>query len=641
MERRTISREENPFFEDSLVEVQNSAQFTRFHTGPAHQTLMSIHRKLLLFFLLMGLVPAVAITGLAFFQARDALKLEIIRNLKTQATALMEQIDRMVYERMLHVHTWSELEIMQEVRVGDVDKRLSHLLFDLHRQYNGVYKALYCSNRKREVVAASDPGLIGRRLGEQPVWLTTPLVYGQTRLSPLLLRPELGEADIYMEATIHDPEHKDDEHEHNVGNLHVLFDWAEIFRLLDRSGQGQEAARPLALLFDAQGRVIAASAALRERGLLLSTALAEWREKSGRDAVIADQERRLGFGEVLAGSSTAQGYQSFPGFGWTVQVYQPTAQAFAPIDRMAVAFFLLLGITCAAAMALSLLIARGIARPIVELTNLTRDFMGKGKPADPIHLGKGEVGELAASFLSMIRDLEKSRDNLVRAAKLAVVGEMAATMAHEVRTPLGIMRSSAQMLQREPGLSETGKEMLEFILSEDERLNKLISSLLDCANPRPPNIDHLHLHAIALRAMDLLSLQAQSKNIHLAAELNAPDDLLAWDEEQMLQVLLNLVMNALQILPPGGEITLRSFATKAGLVLNVDDNGPGIQENDRPKVFDPFFTQRAGGIGLGLTVVQQIIRAHGATITAAASPAGGARFQLVFPQITSPRQDRT
>jgi signal transduction histidine kinase len=149
--------------------------------------------------------------------------------------------------------------------------------------------------------------------------------------------------------------------------------------------------------------------------------------------------------------------------------------------------------------------------------------------------------------------------------------------------------------------------------------------------------DH-HLHAIARRAMDLLGSQAQRKNIRLAAELDAADDLLACDEEQMLQVLLNLVMNAVQILPPGGAVVLRSFGSGAGLVLDVDDDGPGIPENDRPKVFDPFFTQREGGIGLGLAVVQQIIRAHGADITAAASPLGGARFQIFFPKTATPEE---
>ena len=166
--------------------------------------------------------------------------------------------------------------------------------------------------------------------------------------------------------------------------------------------------------------------------------------------------------------------------------------------------------------------------------------------------------------------------------------------------------------------------MLEYILSENDRLNKLISSLLDCARPRPPQFKPHHLHAIARRVTDLLNLQARRKSLHIHAEFAAPNDLLYCDEEQILQVLLNLVMNAVQILPPGGEITLRSHALKTGLALDVDDNGPGIAEDDRPKVFDPFFTQREGGIGLGLTVVQQIIRAHGAEITALASPSGGA-----------------
>lgn len=592
---------------------------------------MTIRRILLLFFLLMGLGPTTVLTGLAFFQARDALKLEITRNLRNEASALMQQIDRMMFERVQHVLAWSHLELMQEVRVGDVDKRLSHLLFDLNKHYAGVYKRLLGSDARGQIVAASDPAWVGTRMEQKEAWLTTTQAHGEVRLLPLSLGPLPGAASIEMEAAIHDPQRNED-----VGKLHALFDWAEIFRLLDRSSQRQGAAPSLAVLFDAQGRVIAASGQLRERGLLLSQDLADWRAQAEQDAVIADPDGRLGFREVLAGSAKTQGYHGFHGFGWTVQVYQPTDQAFAPIENMALVFFILLGFTSAAAVILSLLIAEAIARPITQLTQMTRSFMRKEPLAYPANIGKGEVGELSQTFLHMIRDLEKSHEHLVRAAKLAVVGEMAATMAHEVRTPLGIMRSSAQMLQREPGLSETGKEMLEFILSESDRLNKLVSSLLDCARPRAPNFDIHHLHAIAQRAIGLLSMQAQKKAIRINAEFQAPNDLLSCDEEQILQVLLNLVMNALQILPPGGEVTLRSFGTKAGLAMNVDDNGPGIAEADRPKVFDPFFTQREGGIGLGLTVVQQIIRAHGGEITAVASPTGGARFHIFFPRTETP-----
>ncbi|MDD5035418.1 MAG: ATP-binding protein [Methylococcaceae bacterium] len=585
---------------------------------------MTIRRTLLVYFLLMGLAPAAILTGLAFFQARDALRLEITRNLKTEASALMEQIDRMMFDRVLHVHIWSELEIMQEVRVGDVDKRLSHLLFDLNKHYEGVYKVLYCSNPSGDIVAASDPRRVGSRLGERPIWLTAPLALGETLLSPLELGPT--DATIEMSASIHDPQGQGE-----TGKFHALFDWGEVFRLLDQPIKKADAGSYLAVLFDAQGRIIAASTPLRDRGLLLTDKLASWRTEALNGVVIADREKLLGFGEVLAGSANSKGYQRFPGFGWSVQVYQPTAQAFAPVDRMAGAFFLLLVLTSAVAVILSLLIAGGIARPIVQLTTLTRNFTLKQQLAEPLNIGNGEVGELTRAFVQMIGELEKSRENLVRAAKLAVVGEMAAAMAHEVRTPLGIMRSSAQMLQREPHLSETGKEMLVFMLSETDRLNNLISALLDCARPRAPHFNPHCLHHIIQRVLDLLAMQANKKSIHFISLFHAKNDLLSCDEEQIIQVLLNLVMNALQILPPGGEITLATLNTEAGLVLNVDDNGPGIAPSQRLRVFDPFYTQREGGIGLGLAVVQQIIKAHDADISVGVSPSGGARFRILFP----------
>jgi len=202
---------------------------------------------------------------------------------------------------------------------------------------------------------------------------------------------------------------------------------------------------------------------------------------------------------------------------------------------------------------------------------------------------------------------------------------------------LGIIRSSAQILQRETALSENGKEMLDFILSENDRLSRLISSLLDCARPRQPNFKLHSLHAIVQRVQDLLISQAKRKGIRLSSEFEATDDLLYCDEEQILQVVLNLVLNAIQNIKHAGDVTLRTFSTEHGLALNVDDNGPGIPDEVRQKVFDPFFTQREGGIGLGLTVVQQIIRAHGAEITVCSSGRScGARFHVFFPRNDKP-----
>jgi signal transduction histidine kinase len=590
---------------------------------------MTIRRTLLIFFLLMGLTPATILTGLAFFQARDALRLEITRNLESEAATLMAQIDRILFERVQNVHTWSHLEVMQEVRVGDVDKRLSHFLFDLKSHYQGVYKNLFCSDRAGLIVAASDPALVGKPLPEQTLWFKIPLRQGTAEFNPLVLENGGENPFLEMDAVIEDRGGAG-----NLGTLHVQFQWSEIFRVLDRPRKNlrTETASFLALLFDGEGRVIAADAALRERGLLFSERFADWRARAKTEAVIADPERLLGLGEVLAGAAESQGYQSFAGLGWSVLAIQPTALAFAPIERMAAAFFLLLALTSAAAVGVSLLIAGGISKPIAQLTELTRRFMSGGEPVMPSKTGRGEVGDLTRTFLRMIRDLEKSRADLVRAAKLAVVGEMAAAMAHEVRTPLGIIRSSAQMLEREPGLSQTGREMLGFMLGESDRLNRLVDTLLECARPRPPVFRRNSLNAIVQRVLDLLSMQARKKNIRLRAEFESEDDELFCDEEQIVQVLLNLVMNALQMTLPDGEVAVRVQAGAEGPILLVDDSGPGLSPEHAARVFDPFFTQREGGIGLGLTVVQQIVKAHDADISTGASPAGGARFRVAFPK---------
>jgi signal transduction histidine kinase len=248
--------------------------------------------------------------------------------------------------------------------------------------------------------------------------------------------------------------------------------------------------------------------------------------------------------------------------------------------------------------------------------------------------GVGEIRELTSAFASMIEDLQISKENLVRAAKLAVVGEMAAIMAHEVRTPLGILRSSAQMLKREPSLTDEGRELLSFLLSETERLNKLISTLLDCARPRPPMLRAVHLHPIIQRIIDMVTPQATRKNIRIVCELGAAPDELVCDEEQLVQVFLNLLINPIQILPVGGEITVRTFSNAQGLVVEIDDDGPGIPEGERQDVFHPFFTRREGGVGLGLTVVQQIVQTHSGDIRVETGPDGGARFRLFFPQST-------
>jgi signal transduction histidine kinase len=208
---------------------------------------------------------------------------------------------------------------------------------------------------------------------------------------------------------------------------------------------------------------------------------------------------------------------------------------------------------------------------------------------------------------------------------------MSAAMSHEVRTPLGILRSSADLLLREPKLTKEGKEVLGFIISETERLNKLVSTLIDAARPRALNKVEVNLTEIAANAIALLKSQAQAKNIPIIFEKTKAIYLLA-DADQMTQVMMNLLMNALQILPNGGKIEMRLQDMKDEIVMDFIDDGPGISAENQAQIFEPFFTQRSGGVGLGLAVVRQIVQAHGGEISYQDSPQKGAQFTITLPK---------
>ena len=241
---------------------------------------------------------------------------------------------------------------------------------------------------------------------------------------------------------------------------------------------------------------------------------------------------------------------------------------------------------------------------------------------------------MTEAFTRMIANLEKSQENLTRAAKLAVVGEMAAAMSHEVRTPLGIIRSSAQVLMREPQLTKEGKEVCGFVISETERLNKLVSTLIDAAKPRALDLKPNDIIGLTKHALALLKVEAEKKNIQLHFEAHAmPELILNIDVAQMTQVVLNLLMNAIQILPEGGQVWVTISRMQTHAQISVADDGPGISEDKRNHVFDPFFSQRAGGIGLGLAIVRQIVYAHFGEIFVQESPQHGAEFIIRLPYL--------
>ncbi|MEO7325049.1 MAG: sensor histidine kinase [Dokdonella sp.] len=536
-----------------------------------------------------------------------------------EAVAIASDIDKMMFERLQNAAIWSRLDVMQDLQVRDVDKRLSRFLAGLQQGYRDVYLSLYCVDPQGNVVASSEAADVGRAVKLPPPWL-------QTSLSGIDLDVRLDKLSRSVGVLVQVPLASSFA-QGPIGALRLQLDWSEIHDMLDNASN--EGGRSV-LVVDRDGRIIAASKALRNQGLLLSDQLAAWPRDGS--AVLEHRGEPLINAKVLVSTATSKGYGSFGGFGWTTMIAQPVAKALAPVHRMAAIFAALLFVMVIAILIVATLISREIARPIAALTRLAQGYMQSKILQAPSATGSGEVRELTDAFVQMVQDIDVSQQNLVRASKLAVVGEMSSVIAHEVRTPLGILRSSAQVLKREIGISLEGRELLGFIESETERLNRLVSAMLDTARPRIPTYMTVDMHALVKRSIAMLAAQSERKRVTTSCRLGATDAQIQCDEEQMTQVVLNLLLNGLQILHEGGHIEIATRNDGPNFILEIADDGPGIDPGERSRVFDAFFFKREGGIGLGLAIVQQIISAHGGSIEAAESKLGGALFRIRLPR---------
>jgi two-component system, NtrC family, sensor histidine kinase HydH len=546
---------------------------------------LSIKQLLLLAFLLAGLLPAMLVSFLSFYQTRTVLKQEITRDMQTLSTAVANDIERMMFERLRNVQSWSRLSIMQELKIGDIDKRLSIFLNGLAQSYGNIYHAISVEDMQGRIVASSNAQQIGKQHENRPLWFTASLSASTLSIAKiehniLAISEEIVDENTNMP----------------MGKLVVEFNWSTVQSALNNTIKKPTAAA----LLDREEHVLAATS--------------NW------------EEIQSGYGMYVM----SQFSQQSPMSHWQVRIEKLHSVAVEPVHKLGYIFLGLLAATLLLAALLVRPIAQAITQPILQLTQFVKGFARQTK-AMPPQSGPPEVRELSAAFETMTEDLAKSQEKLTRAAKLAVVGEMAAAMSHEVRTPLGILRSSADVLKREKSLSEEGQEVLTFISAETERLNKLVSTLIDAARPRSPVFTEVNLTQLIASTIAMLRTQAQSKQITITFDTQTPAVSAAVDTDQMTQVIMNLVMNAIQVLPQGGHIIVELEQQASQIMIAVIDDGEGITTEHQAQIFEPFFTKRAGGVGLGLAVVRQIVQAHHGEINYQTSPIHGAQFTILLP----------
>lgn len=331
--------------------------------------------------------------------------------------------------------------------------------------------------------------------------------------------------------------------------------------------------------------------------------------------------------------------------GWGVVVRQPTEESYAAAERN---FFFLVAVfvlSLLAALALGIYLARKISGPVTELAAGVRR-VASGDLTAKIHVGTGdEIGQLALAFNDMTGKLKRhmeevdrahsevlrTQQQLLRSEKMAAIGQLAAGLAHEIYNPLNVISGFTEVLLKQDSRPEAEKKHLSEIYRETGRCQNLIAELLRFAKPKKEGRAPADIAVILAETASLVQAQAKTQGIAVSLEVQEGLPQVMADKDQLKQVFLNLLLNACQAMPGGGELSAKAYVIGGAVAVDIKDTGVGIKAEDIKNIFNPFFTTKAEGTGLGLALSFAVMEGHGGTINAKSEEGKGATFTLTLP----------
>lgn len=303
-------------------------------------------------------------------------------------------------------------------------------------------------------------------------------------------------------------------------------------------------------------------------------------------------------------------------------------------------------------------VAARMSGPIHEMSGVAQRVAQGDLSATVSGGSNDELGQLGRNFNTMIAEIAKARqllvqsadelerkveartaelrrvqDHLVQAEKMTAIGMLAAGVAHEINNPLtGILTNSSLMLEDVPG-GHPWREDLQTIVSETLRCRKIVKGLLDFARQTAPQRILLNLNQVVEDVLALVRNQTVFKNIRIVNRLDASLPTVLADADQMRQVVLNIVLNAAEMMPDGGELSVESRhdGGTGRVQVCITDTGPGIPEDVMRRVFEPFFTTKQTGTGLGLSIAHGIVERHAGELRVSSTPGDGTTFTIDVP----------
>ena len=347
--------------------------------------------------------------------------------------------------------------------------------------------------------------------------------------------------------------------------------------------------------------------------------------------------------------SVLSAYRYIPTLNWGLVAKQDLTEAFAPVEQLKMRIIVLILVCTTVVIAIGISLTNRITQPILQLAEGAK-AIGSGNLDHRISItSQNEVGALAKEFNQMATKLKESYSNLeqkveertaqlLRAERLAAVGELAAEVAHEINNPLGGLRNFASMLENEPENTQQTKKYAALILEGLKRVEIIVKRLLTFSRPYSLQMSDKNINYIINNSIKFIEYRIEPCHITIKKDLNETIPYVYIDADNISQVLINIMVNALESMPDGGTLTIKTDTCKEHdncVTVCIADTGCGIREELKDKIFEPFFTTKnkegEKGLGMGLAISKRIIEDHHGKINVESNIGKGTTFRICLP----------
>ena len=583
----------------------------------------SIGRRILCGMAIVAIVPVVIVAGQGYHCARLAVVQEARNKLLAIALGRRARIEDWLSERVADMEVlsrtpcvWMLCHASGDAAADTTSGEVCDCLNSFRRRsaaYDGI--ALFDASRRKRMATGKVPA---REIAD-PFW-------DQMRKSP---GPVFGplQRTVHGELVLH-------------GGSALRGSFGATGYVVTRLDLGR-AIRPI--LDDTTGLGQTGEVFLVSRdGILLGSSRHSAHEEARRPKLDS-----VGLQRALAGDSGVDVYQSacgeevvgaymwMPDRQWALVAEMEADEALVWVRRLRLRAAATASATLIAIFFVALWLARTLSSPLALLAEAARR-VGRGRTDQPVAVGgASEITEVAHAFNQMMRDLDSSRQALARSAALAAVGELSASIVHEMRNPLSSIKMNLQALQTKVEGDALHKELADIAFAQVDRLERMLTDLLSFGKPLELSVVSGSVLNPLEDALSACEAVAAERQVQFVREFDLCLPPTPVDRERMRQAFVNVLENAVEASPDGSDVEIRVRAQDVPdgneVIIEIADEGPGIPAEALDNVFKPFFTTKADGTGLGLSNVQKIVELHGGRVEAENQSDGGAVFRVCLP----------